>query len=304
MIGRTITGLIGGILLSIIALKPAVAADPKTRVLNSLGDVPIALTQVGDPARPSVVFVHGLMSASAVWKKQLTSSLAEDYYLSAVDVRGHGSSGKPVEPFHYTDTRYIAADIATAIDSLEGAKPIVVAHSYGGLFVMDYVRHYGAKNLSGIILVGASGGISVPKPKVPDTPEKLARIERSRSPNIFINTQWTTSFVDDYLLGGQNVDTRDAELLRVAAMMVPHYVRRYMREHNNNNFDIAPKVTLPVVLIAGENHKGANQKVLKFVKDTLPNATIRTLKDQAHMAHWRAPDQFNAALREALESLK
>lgn len=278
--------------------------QPQTKVVTSLGNIPISVTSVGDASKPAVLFVHGFMSATVNWKKQLLSGLADRYYLGALDIRGHGSSGKPVESHHYLDTRYTAADIAAAMEGLDLKKPVIVAHSYGGLFVMDYIRHYGADNISGIVFVGSSAGIAEPKPKEQDTPEKLARIERSRSPNIFINTEWTTAFVDGYLLGKENVDSRDAEMLRVAAMQVPHYVRRALRDHNTENLDLAKAVSVPVVFLAGENHAGANKKVLTFAKKQLKKAKIKTIKDQAHMAHWRAPDAFNDALRDILDDMQ
>jgi pimeloyl-ACP methyl ester carboxylesterase len=301
------TALVAAFILTMAAHGAAAQSETletKTKVVESLGGIPLAITHIGDASNQDVLFVHGFMSASVTWKKQLLSDLNQKFHLSALDVRGHGSSGKPIETFHYLDTRYTAADIATAIKSLDLKKPILVGHSYGGLFVMDYVRHYGTQNISGIVLVGSNGGISKPVPKQPDTPEKRARIERSRSPNIFINTQWTTAFVDGYLLGGENIETREAELLRVAAMQVPHYVRRTLRDHNTNNLDMVKSIDVPVVFLAGENHAGANKKALTFAKKQLKKAKVKTIKGQAHMAHWRAPEAFNTALLDILNDMK
>ncbi|MFP4596292.1 alpha/beta fold hydrolase, partial [Ralstonia sp.] len=70
--------------------EPAVAFPRAERTVQS-GDVTLAVKTWGDPARPTVVLVHGYPDNSEVWH-EMAPLLARDYYVIAYDVRGAGQS--------------------------------------------------------------------------------------------------------------------------------------------------------------------------------------------------------------------
>ena len=59
--------------------------------------VRMSVRTAGDPANPGIVLIHGWSQSSLSWTKQLNSALADDYFLIAPDLRGHGASDKPAD---------------------------------------------------------------------------------------------------------------------------------------------------------------------------------------------------------------
>ena len=79
----------------------------------------------GDP----VVLIHGLGSSARDWERQL-DAISSDHRVIAVDLRGHGRSGKPRGPY---SIELFASDVAGLISHLDIAPASIVGISLGGM---------------------------------------------------------------------------------------------------------------------------------------------------------------------------
>jgi len=61
------------------------------------GGTQLHLVETGNPNGRPILFIHGFSQCSLAWGRQLSSDLADDYRLIALDLRGHGLSDKPRE---------------------------------------------------------------------------------------------------------------------------------------------------------------------------------------------------------------
>ncbi|ANJ74456.1 SDR family oxidoreductase [Ralstonia insidiosa] len=120
--------------------EPAAAFPPKEhseRTVQS-GDVALAVKTWGDPARPTVVLVHGYPDNSEVWH-EMAPMLARDYYVIAYDVRGAGQSSAPKGMRNYTFAR-LTDDFIAVIDALSPSKPVhLIAHDWGSIQSWEFV---------------------------------------------------------------------------------------------------------------------------------------------------------------------
>jgi len=80
-------------------------------------------------AGPPVVLVHGLGSCVRDWDRQIPA-FAAHHTVIAVDLRGHGESGKPAGP--YSMARF-AADVARVLETLAVGPAHIVGLSLGGM---------------------------------------------------------------------------------------------------------------------------------------------------------------------------
>ena len=126
----------------------------KTTVMTSDG-VEIVLEEAGNPAGAEIVFIHGFSVSRLCWMKQLRGKLAHDFRMVAYDLRGHGESAKPSDPVLYREGHRWAAELAAVIDAAEMQKPVLVAWSYAGRIVADYLRHFGTGAIAGLNIIGA-----------------------------------------------------------------------------------------------------------------------------------------------------
>jgi non-heme chloroperoxidase len=110
-----------------------------------------------------IIFIHGFAQSYWCWGKQLSNPDLSNHRIITFDLRGHGRSDKPITKCSYLNSKIWAADISSLIEELKLVKPVIVAWSYSGLIVCDYLRHNGDNNIAGINFVGAR-----PKTGTPD----------------------------------------------------------------------------------------------------------------------------------------
>lgn len=275
----------------------------KTIMVRGGGDVPIAVTMSGNPEGRPILFVHGFMASTLNWEKQLNSSLGDTYHLIAVDIRGHGSSGKPTNKEAYTNTSFIAQDIAAAIEAAGAEKPLVVGWSYGGLFVMDYVRHFGTANIACFVFIDTVAGLLPPPPAKPDTPERLARIELSRSANIFTIKKWTDEFID-YWSAYKDLPKIEREMIELSAMLVPHYARRHLRDHPVENMDLAKTIDRKTLFLRGGASFSPKLEDSEKAAQLIAGSKVKSYPGFKSMLQWYNADQVNADIDRFYQSIE
>jgi pimeloyl-ACP methyl ester carboxylesterase len=96
---------------------------PKTLI----DGVELSYRQVG--RGPDLVLVHGLGANMAFWHLGLIQTLAQNFRVTLLDLRGHGYSQMP--PGGYTPAQ-MAKDLQEFLGTLSIARAHVVGHSFGG----------------------------------------------------------------------------------------------------------------------------------------------------------------------------
>jgi pimeloyl-ACP methyl ester carboxylesterase len=128
----------------------------------------------GDAAKPGVVLVHG-GAAHAHWWSFLAPQLMRQYHVVALDLSGHGDSGRREEY-----PREIWADEVMAVTADAGiaGPPVLVGHSLGGLVSIVAASVYGDR-LAGAIIVDSP--VRAPDPES----EEGARGRMFRNPKTY-----------------------------------------------------------------------------------------------------------------------
>ncbi|MGH8136926.1 MAG: alpha/beta fold hydrolase [Steroidobacteraceae bacterium] len=108
----------------------------------------------GDPA---IVLVHGWATDANYWNSQLPPLKAK-YTVVAVDLAGHGASGKNRADWSMGS---YGEDVATVVRQIPNRQVILVGHSMGGTVVLEATRRIGDRVI-GIIVVDALKSIGLP----------------------------------------------------------------------------------------------------------------------------------------------
>lgn len=128
----------------------------RQRTVISADGLNIAAYEAGNPASPEILFIHGFSQCALCWSNQFDDpALARHFRLAALDLRGHGASGKPSDPARYAEDRLFAGDVKAVMDALGLKRPVLVGWSYAGRIVEDYVEAHGTARLAGINFVCA-----------------------------------------------------------------------------------------------------------------------------------------------------
>jgi 3-oxoadipate enol-lactonase len=96
---------------------------PKLRVNNT--GIYCEVTGQGEP----LLFIHGLASSSKSWKKQVPV-FSQHYRVITFDIRGHGRSDKPLEPY---SIELFATDTEELMRELGISSAHIVGFSMGGM---------------------------------------------------------------------------------------------------------------------------------------------------------------------------
>src|SRR5437867_1758640 len=94
--------------------------------------VALAYDEAGS-GRPPLVFVHGIACNRRFLDRQVRH-FASAHRVLDVDLRGHGESDAPVQPY---TMRLFAEDLAWTCARLGIERPVVIGHSLGGLVALE-----------------------------------------------------------------------------------------------------------------------------------------------------------------------
>ena len=98
------------------------------------GGVQLNCLEWGDRSNPPMLLLHGLQDCARSWEI-FARSVSDDYWVVALDSRGHGDSDHV--PGHYSFVDYVS-DLEVTISNLKMINPILVGHSAGGRYAFSY----------------------------------------------------------------------------------------------------------------------------------------------------------------------
>jgi len=101
-----------------------------------VGQQDIAGYESAGTGRP-IVLIHGNSSSSRVWSKQLDGSLGRKYRLIAIDLPGHGDSGRAPNPEKDYSAPGYSGCIAAIARQLDVKDAVFVGWSLGGHAVLE-----------------------------------------------------------------------------------------------------------------------------------------------------------------------
>jgi pimeloyl-ACP methyl ester carboxylesterase len=104
-----------------------------------------------DPARPTIVFLHGAQHDHSVWILQSRYLAHHGYSVLALDLPGHMRSEGPPLP----TVEAIAERIATALQACGAARLLLVGHSMGSLLCLEVARRL-PELVAGVALIAAA----------------------------------------------------------------------------------------------------------------------------------------------------
>ena len=263
------------------------------------GGVQLHVVEDGNPRGRPIVFIHGFSQCWRAWSRQIGSDLADDYRLVAMDMRGHGLSGKPREG--YDDSRLWADDLNAVIQALSLDHPVLCGWSYGPLVILDYLRHYGEDGIGGIHFVAGITKLGSDDAMAALTPEFLSLVpgcmatdveESVRSLDALLRMCFAREPSADelYLMLGYNVS-------------VPPHVRQALFSRSFDNDDLLPKIRKPALITHGAEDAIVKPAIVEQHKAGVAHAQIHMMPNAGHAPFWDDAAAFNRQLRVFCEGL-
>lgn len=271
----------------------------KSHMITGGGGIQLHLAETGNPRGRPIVFIHGFSQSWLAWTRQMSSELADNYRLVAMDMRGHGLSDKPREG--YADSRLWADDVQAAIQALNLDHPILCGWSYGPLVILDYLRHYGEDDICGVNFVGG-----VTKLGSDDAASVLTADLLSLVPGFFsVDVEESVRSLDSLLrlCFAQNLSTEDRYRMLGYSVSVPPYVRQALFSRSFDNDDLLPRLRKPVLITHGTDDAVVKSAVIDQQMVRITSARIRMMANAGHACFWNDAAAYNRCLQQFAEAL-
>jgi len=233
-----------------------------------------------------VMLAHGFMQNSHCWGT-LGERLATVLPTAAVDLPGHGASA------------HDDADLTTAGNLLAAtaAGSVLVGYSMGGRMALHAALR-SQHELEALVLIGASAGII-------DASERLARakLDNQRAHEL---TEDFEGFVDQWLsnplFAKLPVDAQfRSERLSNRPEGLAESLRRCGTGQQEPLHDRLQQISIPVLLMVGDNDHKFQHEAEMMQARIGPNATTTLIRSAGHACHLEQPEMTLASILEWID---
>ncbi|RMF35389.1 MAG: alpha/beta hydrolase [Alphaproteobacteria bacterium] len=219
-----------------------------------------------------VLLIHGGLANANIWSAQV-ADLMRDHMVIVADSRGHGQSTRNEQPYSYD---LMASDYLALLDFLGIEKTDLVGWSDGGIIAIDIALHH-PERLNKVFAQAANVTTDGVDPAVETNPTFGAYVE------------W---MAEEYARLSPTPDDFDGFVNQIAGM--------WATQPNWSDAELA-KITVPITIALGDHDEAITRVHTDHMAAVIPGAKEVILKDVSHFAMLQAPEEYNAAVRAAID---
>jgi pimeloyl-ACP methyl ester carboxylesterase len=245
--------------------------------------VTLGYEEVGE-GDPPLLLVHGIACDRGFWTPQL-GYFKRDHRVVAVDLRGHGESDAPHQPY---TMQAFADDLAWTCAQLGLNRPVIVGHSLGGLVALELA----AMDPECPSAVVAIDSVLLPPVHRPEIVHALVASLRGPAPAAALRAYFETFF-------SPQDDPRRKSWILDAAVKTPPYVTSSIWEESIGWDDAQAlrRCRVPLLYIDA----GTPNADLARASELRPEMMIGKTVGSGHFSQLEVPEQVNAILARFLE---
>ena len=264
-----------------------------THEIRGGGGIRLHAREWGDPQAPALLFIHGWSQSDLCWAKQVGGELAASFRIATFDLRGHGLSDKPQGPEAYGSGQLWADDVAAVIEQMGLERPVLVAWSYGGYVVADFLRAYGDASIAAINLVGAA--VILRPPSFDHLgPGLLENAQDACASDLSTNIAAVQRF-----LRACTAHELDQEAWLAALswnMVVPPAVRAALISREIDATEALGAASVPVLVTHGRDDAIVLPSMAEYTLGVCQRAIPSWYDDVGHMPFWEDGERFDREL--------
>lgn len=246
-----------------------------------------------------IIFIHGFGGEGSSFRV-IDKILSKSFNTIEVDLRGHGRSDTSSE----ISIEVFANDLNELIEKLDIKKPVLAGWSMGGAVVMEYIKKFGDKDLSGLIFIETSPMVMVEK----DWRGTLLKGNYSREQFIkdlrVMELDWM-SFAESFVR--EMSPKLDESSLKIAIERIsgnrPEVMSSVWKSLMSKDYrSILPSIEIPVLVVNGSESTFYDPESGKEIASMIPDASFELIKDAGHLVVMEKPVELSRLIKEFIES--
>jgi epoxide hydrolase 4 len=253
------------------------------------------------------LFLHGFPESSFSWRYQLPLLARLGYRAWAPDLRGYGSSTRPLGVSAYSLDR-LEEDVAALVDASGATEVVLVGHDWGALIAWYYAM-FGRVPIARLIIMnvphpalaqkGLRTWLQLKKSwyifffQIPWIPEwGLRRNGSDAIGRVFRDMAVDKSRFPDEVLRVY----REAASVPGALTAMLNYYRALIRGMRRNRRRGTVPIDTPTLMIWGEVDAALGKELTYGTEEHVRSLTLRYLPNVSHWVQQEAPETVNAMI--------
>ena len=242
---------------------------------------------------PPLMLLHGIGGNTAQFRRQL-DGFSDEFTAIAWDAPGYGRSDDP--PGGWTMADY-SDHLAGFFDALGIERAHLLGQSWGGVLAQQFYGRYPDRVRSLILSDTTLGGDATR----PDGEQRLQ--SRLQAAETMKPTEYARARAPRLLSAAPSpallheVEAMLAEMhpagFRSAAIALAHADTR----------DVLPRIAVPTLVLCGERDQVTAPAVGTWLIAEIPQARLVIFPGSGHLSNQEFPEQYNATVREFLQSV-
>lgn len=250
-----------------------------------------------------IILIHGLFG-SLENLNMVAKTLANDFTVTSVDVRNHGSS------FHADNMNYsvLAQDVIKLLDHLAIDNAHILGHSMGGKIAMQLALEYGDR--INTLIVADIAPVQYPNHhqqiinglKAIDLTKVLKRKDADEQLSMYVPEQGVRQF----LLRNLALNEQKHFYFKCSLALIDQYYSQIMLANkldDKSNIQIAKRFEKPTMFIKGGNSNYILPEHQQDILALFPQSKAKVIQGAGHWLHAEKTTAFNKIVLSFLNAL-
>ncbi len=244
---------------------------------------------------PSLMLVHGFPLDRTMWA-DVTNVLAQSFQLVIPDLPGFGAS--PLPPWPLTPANY-AQTLALLLTELKITSPIAICGlSMGGYIALEF-WHQHPQRLNALILTNTKA--SADSPDARDNREQAAQKVLANGTTDLARSMPEKLLSEKSLAQSPELKVRISEMIEHQSPESIAAASRGMAQRHDFT-DRLDNISIPTLVIAGEDDKLIPLDESKRMDHMIPNASMKLISAAGHLSPLEQPTVFTQTVSQFLSS--
>ncbi len=246
-----------------------------------------------------IILIHGHGESTYIWR-YMVESLSKIFCVYSMDLIGFGYSDKPLNSDY--SIRGMSKLVIDFMDELQIKEAILVCHSFAGKIGISTIIN-NPKRIIGLVLLGCAIG----KFKIWKSFQILQNKKLGKGIIKRFNEKIATATLKRLHDDSYEITKRDiCEFLRIkenegAIHAFQSYFIQFMKE--NNYIENLEKITIPTLVIWGENDKFISINHGEFITENIKKAKLEIIEKCGHSISEDQPEKVSSLIVDFFKDL-